>query len=39
MAVSYNKLPRERVSYIADSSERKRFGESQISHFACEWTT
>jgi len=29
MAVSYNKLPRERVSYVADSLERKHFGEAQ----------
>jgi hypothetical protein len=29
MAVSYNKPPRERVSYVADSLERKHFGEAQ----------
>jgi hypothetical protein len=29
MAVSYNKPPRERVSYVADSLERKHFGGAQ----------
>jgi len=29
MAVSYNKLPRERVSYVAGTLERKHFGEAQ----------
>ena len=29
MAGSYNKLPRECASYVADSSERKHFGEAQ----------
>jgi len=28
MAVSYNKPPRDRVSYVADSLERKHFGEA-----------
>ena len=32
MAVSYNKPPRERVSYVADSLERKHFGEAQVNH-------
>jgi hypothetical protein len=30
MAVSYNKLPRERVWYVADSLERKHFGEAHL---------